>query len=105
MRLFALFHDSCREDEYRDPEHGPRGVQLAIDFRQAGHFHLDDRRMEILVTACCIHNGAPPQSDPTIGVCLDADRLDLPRVGITQDPDRLSTTTAKSSVLRHGSIR
>ena len=100
VRLFALFHDSCREDEYRDPEHGPRGAQLAIDFHQAGHFHLDDPRMEILVTACRIHNGAPPQSDPTIGVCLDADRLDLPRVGINPDPLRLSTSTAQDIATR-----
>jgi uncharacterized protein len=37
-----------------------------------------------------------PQSDPTLAVCLDADRLDLGRVGITPDPLRLSTSTAKS---------
>jgi hypothetical protein len=36
------------------------------------------------------------QSNPTLAVCLDADRLDLGRVGITPDPLRLSTSTAKS---------
>ena len=96
VRLFALFHDSCRHDEYADPGHGSRGAQLAIEFRQADHFHLDDPRMELLVTACRIHNGGMPQSDPTLAVCLDADRLDLGRVGITPDPLRLSTSTAKS---------
>lgn len=95
VRLFALFHDSCRQNEYSDPEHGPRGAQLAIQFRQAGHFQLDDLRMELLVTACSIHNGAPPQTEPTLAVCLDADRLDLGRVGITPDPLLLSTSTAK----------
>jgi uncharacterized protein len=95
VRLFALFHDSCRHDEYADPGHGPRGAQLAIHFRQAGHFHLDDTRMTLLVTACEIHNGAPPQSNPTLAVCLDADRLDLGRVGITPDPLLLSTPTAQ----------
>jgi len=95
VRLFAVFHDSCREDEYADPLHGPRGAQLAIAFRQAGHFQLDDTRMTLLVTACEIHNGAPPQTDPTLAVCLDADRLDLGRVGITPDPEYLSTPTAK----------
>ena len=68
----------------------------SIDFRQTGRFHLDDPRMELLVTACRIHNGGMPQSDPTLAVCLDADRLDLGRVGITPDPLRLSTVTAKS---------
>jgi uncharacterized protein len=56
--------------------------------------------MEILVTACTIHNGAPPQSEPTLAVCLDADRLDLGRVGITPDSDLLSTSTAKSIASR-----
>jgi uncharacterized protein len=95
IRLFSLFHDSCREDEGRDPQHGPRGAMLALAFRQAGHFHLNDSRMDLLVTACEIHNGGPTQSEPTLAVCLDADRLDLGRVGITPDPARLSTSTAK----------
>lgn len=100
VRLFALFHDSRRQDEHADPGHGPRGAQLAIDFRQAGHFQLDDARMALLVTACEIHNGGPPQSDPTLAVCLDADRLDLGRVGITPDPEYLSTLTARSIAAR-----
>lgn len=100
VRLFALFHDSCRENESRDPQHGPRGAQLALEFRTAGHFELDDARMDLLVTACEIHNGGPPQSDPTLAVCLDADRLDLGRVGITPDPERLSTTTAQTIATR-----
>jgi uncharacterized protein len=56
--------------------------------------------MTLLVTACEIHNGAPPQTDPTLAVCLDADRLDLGRVGITPDPEYLSTPTAKSIATR-----
>ena len=95
VRLFAVFHDSCRESEYGDPPHGPRGGRLAIKYREEGHFALDDVRMELLVTACNIHNGGPPQEDPTIGVCLDADRLDLGRVGIMPDPELMSTVTAK----------
>ncbi len=100
VRLFAVFHDSCRENEFRDPQHGPRGAQLAIAFRQAGHFHLDDLRMDLLATACKIHNGAPPQTEPTLAVCLDADRLDLGRVDITPAPEYLSTLTAKSIAKR-----
>lgn len=100
VRLFAVFHDSCRENEYSDPQHGPRGAQLAIEFREAGHFSLDDLRMDLLVTACKIHNGAGPQSEPTLAVCLDADRLDLGRVGIIPDSKLLSTATAKSIAAR-----
>jgi uncharacterized protein len=100
VRLFAVFHDSCRENERSDPQHGLRGALLAIDFREAGHFQLDDARMDLLITACEIHNGGPPQTDPTLGVCLDADRLDLPRVGIAPDRRLLSTAAAKSLVSR-----
>lgn len=101
VRLFALFHDSCRENEYKDPEHGPRGASLALEFRQLGHFRLEDTRMDLLFTACTIHNGAGVQSEPTLSVCLDADRLDLGRVGITPDPARLSTLTARDIATRH----
>lgn len=100
IRLFAVFHDSCRENEYGDPEHGPRGAQLALTLRKAGHFQLDDAQMALLVTACQIHNGGPPQIEPTLAVCLDADRLDLGRVGITPDPAFLSTLTARSIATR-----
>jgi uncharacterized protein len=93
--LFALFHDSCRHDESSDPEHGPRAAELAIELRKAGHFDLDEARMELLLTACRIHHGAGVQTEPTLAVCLDADRLDLGRVGILPDPDLLSTTTAR----------
>ena len=68
----------------------------SIDFRQTGHFHLDGPRMELLVTACRIHIGGMPQSNSTLAVCLDADRLDLGRVGIIPDSRLLSTSTAKS---------
>lgn len=100
VRLFAVFHDACRKNEYRDPEHGPRGAVLAEAFRDAGHFQLDDTRMALLLSACRIHNGGPPQSEPTLAVCLDADRLDLGRVGIQPDPRRLSTATAKDIATR-----
>lgn len=29
--------------------------------------------------------------EPTIGTCWDADRMDLPRVGIQPDPQKMST--------------
>ncbi len=56
---------------------------------------LNLNSMLLLVTACEIHNGAGPQTDQTLAVCLDADRLDLGRVGITPDPTQLSTSTAR----------
>jgi uncharacterized protein len=35
---------------------------------------------------------------PTIGVCWDADRLDLTRVGIMPDPEFFSTAAGKEAV-------
>ena len=34
-------------------------------------------------------------SNPTIDACFDSDRLDLWRVGIIPDPDRLATEKGK----------
>jgi hypothetical protein len=72
----------------------------SIDFRQAGHFHLliipnIQYPISNISSPCRIHNGGMPQSEPTLAVCLVADRLDLGRVGITPDPLRLSTSTAR----------
>ena len=38
---------------------------------------------------------AEPTGNPTIDCCIDADRLDLPRVGITPDPERMLTEAGK----------
>lgn len=38
-------------------------------------------------------------ADITVQTCWDADRLDLGRVGIRPDPDRLCTSAAKESDL------
>jgi uncharacterized protein len=33
VRLFALFHDSKRENEFSDPDHGRRGAAYARELR------------------------------------------------------------------------
>ena len=40
------------------------------------------------------HTDGTISDDPTIGCCWDADRLDLPRVGMQPDPALLSTEAA-----------
>jgi hypothetical protein len=74
--------------------------QLEAAIRRHVDTACKDTRMDLLVTACEIHNGAGTQTDPPLGVCLDADRLDLGRVGITPDPTRLSTSTARDIAIR-----
>lgn len=94
VRLFALFHDSRRENEFTDDSHGRRGAELARRLHGV-EFHLDEPRLSLLIEACEGHTDLIHHSDKTIATCWDADRLDLPRVGITPDPERLNTAKAK----------
>lgn len=94
VRLFALFHDSQRKNDHRDPEHGARGAQLAVDLH-GRYFRLSNSQMTLLLTACGHHTAQTHHDDPTIGACWDADRLDLKRVMIEPDPDYLNTKTAQ----------
>ena len=84
--LFALFHDSMRLNDSYDPEHGPRGAALARELRGEA-FDLEDAEMGLLAFACEEHTNGGIGPDPTVGVCWDADRLNLWRVGIIPDPD------------------
>jgi uncharacterized protein len=93
--LFALFHDSMRLNDKYDPLHGPRGAALARELR-GEPFELEDAEMGLLAFACEEHTNGGVGSDPTVGVCWDADRLNLWRVGIRPNPQFLSTEAARS---------
>jgi uncharacterized protein len=93
--LFAVFHDSMRLNDNYDPLHGPRGAALARELR-GGTFELEDAEMGLLAFACEEHTNGDVSSDPTVGVCWDADRLNLWRVGIRPNPRFLSTEAARS---------
>lgn len=97
VRLFALFHDSRRENEDWDPDHGLRGAELARSLR-GSLIHLDDAQFELLFTACRDHTDGATSEDPTIGACWDADRLDLGRVGTDPDPEFMSTEAGKALI-------
>jgi uncharacterized protein len=84
-----------RLNDGRDPLHGPRGAALARELR-GEVFDLEDREMGLLTFACEEHTNGNLGEDPTVGVCWDADRLNLWRVGITPDPRFLSTEAARS---------
>lgn len=43
--LFALFHDSMRESDGHDPEHGEPRAPLARRMRDAGCYELDEARL------------------------------------------------------------
>ncbi len=67
--LFALFHDSQRFNEQRDPEHGLRGGELAREM--SGVLQLDEQRLARLVGACTRHDKGEIADDPTIAVCWE----------------------------------
>ena len=94
VRLFAVFHDVERENEGHDPEHGRRAADLLLQLH-GELFELDELRLELLVDAVSYHNDGLVSDSLTIGTCWDADRMDLPRVGITPRPERMSTAHGK----------
>ena len=102
VRLFALFHDSRRENDGHDPDHGKRGAEFAAQVRGTG-FDLPDENYDLLHYACVWHTDGHHHDDPTIGTCWDADRLDLGRVGIIPKPKYMSTPFG-AEIARHGSI-
>jgi uncharacterized protein len=91
---FALFHDSMRENDYVDPDHGKRGGELARELL-GGRGFLDEAQLDDLVFACEHHTSSRTSDDPTIGVCWDSDRLNLWRVAIEPDPRFMSTSPGR----------
>lgn len=95
VALFAYLHDSCRMNDGEDCIHGPHAAQFIDSIRQSNLSEVTDEEIELLKEACRLHTTAHRTGNPTIDACFDADRLDLWRVGITPDPDRLATEKGK----------
>jgi len=95
VQLFSVFHDSRRYNESKDDQHGPRGAELAVKLRE-NHFELSNEEFDLLYQACRLHTRAETHESITVQTCLDADRLDLGRVGILPEVKYLCTDAAKS---------
>jgi uncharacterized protein len=94
VRLFAVLHDSQRWSDGYDPQHGFRAAEVAALLR-GDLFVIEDARMELLEEALRWHNHGQVSTDPTIGTCWDADRMDLIRMGMIPDSDLMSTAYAR----------
>lgn len=94
--FFALFHDAMRENEFDDPRHGERGAKLALNLGVQEILGVE--QFVALWSACFDHDRGTTSEDPTIGVCWDADRLDLGRVGIQPSKRFFSTAAGKEEV-------
>lgn len=97
--LFALFHDAKRQSDGADPEHGHRAAALAESLHESD-FTLEPERFEKLLYALRYHNDGLTSEDVTIGTCWDADRMDLPRVGIIPEAKYMSTQHGKQYAWR-----
>ena len=95
VRLFAYLHDKWRVDNWEDLEHGKRAAENLPALRVTLLECLTDDEFELLRTACELHTVCHSTGNPTIDACFDADRLDLMRVDITPDPERMATERGK----------
>lgn len=94
--LFALLHDTMRLDDGHDPQHGRRAATFAAELHGEGLLGISVSQLDALLHACAEHADGTVSTDRTVGSCWDADRLDLPRVGITPRPELLSTDVARN---------
>ena len=92
--LFALFHDARRKNDLWDKNHGRRGADLAKKLHAKGTFQLSTKQLAQLCYASEYHTHQKHHDDPIIGICWDADRLALPRVGKNTNPLYLNSATA-----------
>ncbi len=91
IMAFAYIHDSERKNNGEDLAHGPRASRLIDSIRQTQLSFLNDEQIAKLKRACELHTIELRTGDMTIDICFDADRMDLPRVGIIPLPDRMAT--------------
>lgn len=99
IKWFALLHDSRRQFDGSDREHGPRAAAFALEHR--AEIDLDDAAFDLLESAMACHTiGCSPTADITVRTCLDADRLDIGRVGLRVNPRLLFTDAARAEARR-----
>jgi uncharacterized protein len=104
VQCFAYLHDAKRLNDGSDPGHGSRGAALARALHGAVEqrelLGLSDGQLELLVYACAHHTDGLTEANVTVQTCWDADRLDLGRVGIVPNPERLCTPAAREAAIR-----
>lgn len=93
--VFAFFHDIRREHEAGDPEHGIRAAKYLQSFKYK--INISKSELDKAMIACEGHTHIMHHDDIDVASCWDADRLDLYRVGVKPDPDRLNSNYSKDS--------
>jgi uncharacterized protein len=96
VELFAFLHDSCRElDSSSDVDHGKRAAKFAEALYEKNIIKISEYQLGTLPIACEFHSVEGYSSNLTVHTCWDADRLDLGRVGIIPDRNRLCSYEAQ----------
>ena len=95
VKAFAYIHDVERVNENDDPQHGPRAAMLVDEIRNTELAFLNDQEIQQLKDACKLHTLTWRTEDATVNACFDADRLDLGRVGITPNPNKMATMAGR----------
>lgn len=98
IMAFAYLHDSERMDNGRDIDHGKRASKHIDSIRNTKLRQLSDEQISKLKRACELHTTTHKTGDITIDICFDADRLDLPRVGIAPLPHKMATLKGRIAV-------
>ena len=91
IMAFAYLHDAERMNNWKDIQHGQRASKLIDTIRHTQLEALSDEQIDKLKRACELHTIKHRTGDITIDICFDADRMDLPRVGIFPSPKRMAT--------------
>lgn len=97
---FAAIHDTQRQTEYHDPEHGERAAEVMLAIATDQHQVVLGDFRERCRLALRDHDKGELSSDPLIGSCWDADRLTLGRVGIPPSIDFMSTDFVRGNFPR-----
>ncbi len=98
VSLFAILHDCCRQDDGDDPEHGLRAARFTAEISPQYLTYLSREQLAVLLFAIANHTAAGTTNDPTLGTCLDADRLEYGRDGSKLEAKYMSTDAAKRKV-------
>jgi len=103
VEFFALFHDSCRLNDGKDPDHGRRAADWVASMR-SDLPDIPEDLFQFLLEALRDHTHVRYTDNIHIATCWDADRLDLDRVGTIPDPDYMNTEIGRIMARNGGFI-
>lgn len=94
---FGMIHDSQRERDDWDPDHGVRAANwLICSVTLASLIGTEER--ELLASACLYHDRGMTTQNPLIGTLWDADRINLWRVGLCPDESYFSVLSGDAFI-------